>query len=437
MTTKGTDWAAKSWQESRRAPGAAPPRVGSVINPLGTPLTDWTQAEALALVGAPESDRLEFKSYRLDVSDRDNKVKLAREVAAMATESGGFIVLGSDDGDELHEFRGHGVGDHGALARALRDLVRPAPIIKGPREFVDEQGQTILVFEVVGHPLGIPHSVDGAFYVRTGESSNPMAPDDVARRFAAIDSLRSRARDAAETLVDHPERTAYVGGLRGEVRSWLTIAVVPSVLTDHGLSGRALRDAIEVAAEAETQLSTELLGTQGDRLLHDFPAASRMTSRGVQYRDVRSAVEVEHDGSVVIAVDLANFAGVPGDHSTVHVDHLELTATRLMGLIWRMHRAVGVAVPAAGRVVSLVRGMLRLPEPTADGRVAYSPRQMNALKTSLHFDLLLGRSGAAMYDDVHLFAQRVVDSSEHAPIGFAEVEAHRRYLEQLTSTYAA
>jgi hypothetical protein len=382
------------------------------------------------LRGRDESDCLEFKSSESSLNTASERVKAAEEVAGMVSAAGGFLVFGSDDGDHLAHFSGHGVQDLDALGRSLRDHVRPRPVAYGPREFSDEDGRTIAVVQVLPDPLGRPVSVRGRFLVRVGTSSVPMAPEDVARRHVAVALGRERA---AEEAIGWVARLLPTG-----VKSYMGVAIAPHAKADLGLSGRSLlADVLRPAIELETQTAADTAGSSGSLLLASD--SFRVSSDGVGYTtltgDLRTGAglnfSLTHQGQVTAVLDLGLHAGEGADGGKVHLREFELVALRVLGVVVAVYRMAAMPAPVVVAMHAQVRGPLAVEEASASGRVTRWGT-MSRPNADFGFDLQPWGPADPFYESVRLFAQRLYENTQDEPhTVIAEWEGHRAYAETL------
>ena len=130
-------------------------------------LEDWLRGK--------EDEHLEFKEAKNNFHF-DNLVKYC---AALANEGGGSIVLGITD---KRPRRVVGTTTFTNLERTKAGLVERLRLRIDAREIQHEDGR-VLVFTAPARPVGVPIAVDGAYWMRAGESLVPMTPDLLRRIF--------------------------------------------------------------------------------------------------------------------------------------------------------------------------------------------------------------------------------------------------------------
>jgi ATP-dependent DNA helicase RecG len=125
-----------------------------------------------ALLKEPEGEHLEFKEAKANFHFE----KLVQYCAALANEGGGQIVLGVSDK------RPRVVGTHAfeQPERTVSGLVDHLRLKVEADEIAHPQGR-VLMFKVPSRPFGIPLEVNGAYWMRAGESLRPMTPDELRR----------------------------------------------------------------------------------------------------------------------------------------------------------------------------------------------------------------------------------------------------------------
>lgn len=147
------------------------------------------------------------------------------------------------------------------LRRSLLDRVRPSGLFAGPVLLdSDTADRKVAVLQAFSHPLGLPASAKGRFWVRVGAETREMNYDEVRRRFLAAGDLTDSTRDRAATIlrsVSAPMAARYLElmSARGhpEIRM-LPFAIAFTPLgspRDLGFSGGDLLSALNRAAELE------------------------------------------------------------------------------------------------------------------------------------------------------------------------------------------
>ncbi len=124
---------------------------------------------------APEDEHLEFKEARRQFGLED----LIRYCCALANERGGRIILGVTD---RRPRRVVGTAAFQNLQQTKLSLINKLRLRIEALEIPHPDGR-VLVFEAPTRPLGLPMQVDGAYWMRSGESVVPMTPDVLKRIF--------------------------------------------------------------------------------------------------------------------------------------------------------------------------------------------------------------------------------------------------------------
>jgi len=122
-----------------------------------------------AWLSARENEHLEFKEAR----NGFHFEKLAKYCAALANEGGGSIVLGVTD---RRPRRVVGSAAFENLERTKAGLVQRLRLKVEATELSHPDGR-VVVFTVPSRPLGVPISIEGAYWMRAGEDLVPMTDD--------------------------------------------------------------------------------------------------------------------------------------------------------------------------------------------------------------------------------------------------------------------
>lgn len=126
-------------------------------------------------LAARENEHLEFKEAKSGFHFE----KLAKYCAALANEGGGSIVLGVTD---RRPRRVVGSAAFENLERTKAGLVERLRLRIEATEIFHPDGR-VVVFTAPARPVGIPISVDGAYWMRAGEDLVPMTSDMLHRIF--------------------------------------------------------------------------------------------------------------------------------------------------------------------------------------------------------------------------------------------------------------
>lgn len=256
-------------------------------DPLIRPVEEWSRTDLDELIGREESLRLELKGSDTNLSSGSGRRKIAREIAAMQSESGGYVIVGTEPGsDVVTAFPGITIerSDVESLRRSLLDLVRPVSLIRGPVMLpADDESSAVLVIEVFPHPAGLPAHADGKFWTRVDSETRPMSYDEVRRRFEELGTdlgpLRERARtalnDVSKPISEGVQKGALERGVTAPDYRPIAVALIPRhPVVDFGRSGRDLRALLQNVGVKEFAHSFSTgLDKQGSAL-HDNAIAT-------------------------------------------------------------------------------------------------------------------------------------------------------------------
>lgn len=135
-----------------------------------------TQQQLDQWLNAPsENEHLEFKeakqNYHFD--------KLVKYCSAIANEGGGTMILGVTDVPPRHV-----VGSQAfeQVERTKAGLIERLRLRVDVQEVMHSDGR-VLVFQIPSRPIGMPVSIEGAYWMRGGEDLVPMTPDQLKRIF--------------------------------------------------------------------------------------------------------------------------------------------------------------------------------------------------------------------------------------------------------------
>ncbi len=136
---------------------------------LALKLTQW-------LTASIEHEHLEFKeaknSFELE--------KLMRYCAALANEGGGYLVLGVADRLPRIVVGTNAFANLNEIKRKLLDTLHHR--IEVSELF--QEAKRVLIFDIPSRPTGRAIALDGAYFMRSGESLVPMSSDKLKRIFA-------------------------------------------------------------------------------------------------------------------------------------------------------------------------------------------------------------------------------------------------------------
>ncbi|HVK74343.1 MAG TPA: RNA-binding domain-containing protein [Kofleriaceae bacterium] len=134
-----------------------------------------TLAELTKWLADRESEHLEFK----EAKNSYDTEKLVRYCSALANEGGGRMVLGVSD---RRPRRVVGTTAYGNPEKIAQDLLNRLHLRIEISEIQHPEGR-VIVFTVPSRPIGMPVAVDGAYWMRSGESLVAMTPDLLKRIF--------------------------------------------------------------------------------------------------------------------------------------------------------------------------------------------------------------------------------------------------------------
>jgi ATP-dependent DNA helicase RecG len=141
-----------------------------------------------------EREHLEFK----EANHTFDRVKLVRYCAAIANEGGGHLLLGVNDRIPR---RVVGTGAYIELGEVKTDLLTRLHLRIDAHELAHPDGR-VVVFSIPSRPIGRAIPVDGAYWMRSGESLVTMTPDQLGRIFHEDVLDFSAATCSAASLAD-------------------------------------------------------------------------------------------------------------------------------------------------------------------------------------------------------------------------------------------
>ena len=137
------------------------------MSPLFQKLQEWMDAD--------EGEHLEFKEAKANF----HFDKLLKYCAALANEGGGHFILGVTDKKPRRVVGSQAFAD---LQRAKAGLIERLRLRIDAEELAHPDGR-IVVITVPSRPLGMPITVEGAYWMRSGQDLAPMTPDLLKRIF--------------------------------------------------------------------------------------------------------------------------------------------------------------------------------------------------------------------------------------------------------------
>ena len=128
-------------------------------------------------ISAPsETEVLEFKA----ATQQYDKDKLVKYCAAIANEKGGYLLLGVSDAKPRKITNSQAFSNEGELNSVKKLILDKLGIRVEVTELLHKDGR-VLVFAIPSRPLGTPIGLEGAYWMRNGESLVAMTPDQLKR----------------------------------------------------------------------------------------------------------------------------------------------------------------------------------------------------------------------------------------------------------------
>lgn len=197
-------------------------------------------------LAARENEHLEFK----EAKNGFHFEKLAKYCAALANEGGGSIVLGVTD---RRPRRVVGSVAFENLERTKAGLVERLRLRIEAAEIMHPDGR-VVVFTAPARPIGVPISVEGAYWMRAGEDLVPMTADMLRRIFD-----ENRPDFSAEICEGASLRDPDPSAIEDFRRRWCATSGIPTILTRP--AQQLLRDAELMTGDGVTYAALILLGT--------------------------------------------------------------------------------------------------------------------------------------------------------------------------------
>ena len=132
----------------------------------------YSDNELNDLLNAPEGENYEFK----EAKNRYDFEEMVKYCCALANCGGGKFILGVTDKRPRKVVGSKAFDQPERTRKGLMDRLR----ISVEFQIYEHENGTVLVFEIAGHPSGLPVQVDGIAWWRDGDSLVPM-PEDVRR----------------------------------------------------------------------------------------------------------------------------------------------------------------------------------------------------------------------------------------------------------------
>ena len=205
------------------------------------------QEELAGLLVSREGERLEFK----EAKENFHFETLVKYCAALANEGGGRMVLGISDRVPR---RVVGTRAFDVVEKTKAGILQRLHLRVEADEWAMPEGR-VLVFRVPPHPLGLPISFQGAYWMRSGEELVPMTPDLLRRIFDEVSPDWSAEVCSRATQQDlSPQAIAQFRSLWFRKSGRADLAHLPD--------DQLLRDAELLVAEGVTWAALVLLGTR-------------------------------------------------------------------------------------------------------------------------------------------------------------------------------
>ena len=189
---------------------------------------------------AVEKNRLDCKAKYRDDNKSLRRAEMAKDVAAFANANGGHLLVGSvEKGGVLAKHVGLDVADAAATRRdieeAVRDLVRPAPVIEFPDQPMTADNKVLLVVAVQPFP-------GQAVGVHDGKADE--------------DAWRFPVRVGTQTVWFSPEQLVLLMDVRLRRNTQLLSAALGATVQIRSAGSAEVLEAELVAVEAEVNAAT-------------------------------------------------------------------------------------------------------------------------------------------------------------------------------------
>jgi hypothetical protein len=388
------------------------------------PLTQWSDDDLGDLIGRKEGQLLEAKGPEIDLSRPEDRRKLARETAGLASTMGGILVIGAaETGGVVTALPG--IADAGdaesRLRNALRDLVTPLPHIQ-TRSFVVTPETSVIVVEVLPDPAGRPVMVSGdGFWMRAEDSTVRMPYSDIELRLQhAADGL-ARTSERAEELLSSVRPSLIP---TDEVP--MGVALVPVTASmDLGRTAWTMQETWwEIANSA---ISTwESIDPVLVRNLTPLPEPI-VTGHGLSGENSTVRFDLEFDGGVVGAFPLEDLRG---REASPYPDPYKASVplTHFLGVSIAVQRRLGVAGPVLLRFVSghslSADSIASKPDPVTR-LLANTQRRSIQFESPLNPWMVTADSAAAA---LTTFLTRLTDQGSTYPKPPPDLREERRFL---------
>ncbi|QLH43791.1 MAG: putative DNA binding domain-containing protein [Coxiellaceae bacterium] len=228
-----------------------------------------------------ENERLDFK----EAKQQYDITKLLRYCVAFANELGGHLVLGVSD-----ERPRKVVGTQAFLnvGNVKYQILNKLHFRVEVYELQHPDGR-VLVFEIPSRPIGKPQELDGAYWMRSGESLVPMTQDQLKRIFA--EGQPNFLNHDATSAISSDEVVALL-----DVQKFFDLIKLPLPATRDAILNRLISEKFVRSKNNEffiTNLGAILLAKD----LRNFESVNRKTVRIIKYKD-NNKVNTEREHTI-------------------------------------------------------------------------------------------------------------------------------------------
>ncbi len=279
------------------------------------------------IIASGESLKVEFKKQ---LSDKNEKV-ICKEIAALATVGGGYLLIGVDDSGDIY-----GVKDAKGIIQKLESWVAnyivPLPIIDCVIIDVEDK-QVIAVTVSEGHGYSPIYAYDGKYFGRTNTASHPLTLEQIANILRgvtleqALSSIQNRlasvAVEAANALYAASPSIIGQGDLATQSYSQISARLLREFLSSPEMM--ALRSTIAVAESmaavamhsaapsisGQGDLATENYVNIRERIFNDLDSATALNRVRAEIATVSNTLSIarlEPSQSIYNQGDLATMA---------------------------------------------------------------------------------------------------------------------------------
>lgn len=220
----------------------------------------WRQARR-------EHQRLEFKEAKNQYDSR----KLHKYCVALANEGGGYLLMGIADAPPRPVV---GTAAHPDVVASAERLFEALGFRVDVEDVLHPDGR-VVVFHIPSRPRGTAYSLDGAYWMRSGEELVPMSEDQLRKIFA---------EGAPDPLEEHVNSGLDAQGVVEllDTQSYFELMGLPYPTDQQGVIDRLVNERL-VDRMAEGLAIRKLAALLLAKKLTDFPDLSRKVPRVVVY----------------------------------------------------------------------------------------------------------------------------------------------------------